>query len=386
MTRKPETLKPINRKQQYPPRPLLEEFSILFYIGKVMGINPQDLREFRKYRRLERSQTGDFYSIVVIVSVVMNFNLMVWVFHDPEYSVEKDNLTVAIGFVLTYFSLFIYLSDRITGLRNQDKFIELFENLQELEEELMEQGIRCNNNIIKYRVIFFIIMAAISETLVFVFTFAFLVDRDSWSAWLWTFTAVPTFCNSLDKIWFFGILLAIKKRFEALNNEFDNIAKKIENNLPLQKERKPIISAFRENKANKFNRKIHVQPVSKTDIPGIYLGEVIRNHAAFAPTTPSVRELKSSSPKPSIINEFGVLEDKFVKLCQLHNDLCMLAVDLNDLWAFPILALMGYGFFIITAQLYFFYCSNASQIVLKSYNYFILGIFIGNPFIVSPGQ
>lgn len=89
MTRKPETLKPINRKQQYPPRPLLEEFSILFYIGKVIGINPQDLREFRKYRRLERSQTGDFYSIVVIVSVVMNFNLMVWVFHDPEYSVEK---------------------------------------------------------------------------------------------------------------------------------------------------------------------------------------------------------------------------------------------------------------------------------------------------------
>ncbi|XP_073828668.1 gustatory receptor for bitter taste 66a-like [Musca autumnalis] len=368
MTRKAETLKPINRKkqqqQQLPTRPLLEEFSILFYIGKFLGINPQDFREFRKYRHLERSQTGEFYSTFIIVMVVINFNLMVWVFQDPEYSVEKDNLTVAIGFILTYSSLFIYLSDRITGLKNQNQFIDLFENFQELEEELLEHGIRCNNSIIKYRVIFFIIMSTISETLVFVFTFAFLVDRDSWSAWLWTFTAVPTYCNSIDKIWFFGILLAIKKRFEALNNEFDNIAEKIEKNIPLENNSIAVISSVQGDKLKKSKRKIRVQPVLKNANHGIYLSEVIRNHPTYIATSPpSTKGSVPNTPQFTQAITFETLEDKFVKLCQLHNDLCTLAVDLNDLWAFPNLALMGYGFIIITAQLYFFYCSNANQVI-----------------------
>lgn len=66
------------------------------------------------------------------------------------------------------------------------------------------------------------------------------------------------------------------------------------------------------------------------------------------------------------------LEERLTKLCQLHDGLCAVIQHSNDIWRFPLLILMGYGFFIITAQLYFFYCYSAGQVreilVLKEVN------------------
>lgn len=70
-------------------RPLLREFAPLFYVCKILGINSQDYVEFRQYKNLEKSESGDLYAIVFLVTIFINYNLMVWVFHDPEYSSEK---------------------------------------------------------------------------------------------------------------------------------------------------------------------------------------------------------------------------------------------------------------------------------------------------------
>lgn len=72
------------------PKPLLESFAILFYICKLCGINSQDWREFRKYKRLVKSPGGEGLVIIGIIIIFINFNLMIGVFQTSTYLEEKS--------------------------------------------------------------------------------------------------------------------------------------------------------------------------------------------------------------------------------------------------------------------------------------------------------
>ncbi|XP_067635727.1 gustatory receptor for bitter taste 66a-like [Eurosta solidaginis] len=54
-------------------------------------------------------------------------------------------------------------------------------------------------------------------------------------------------------------------------------------------------------------------------------------------------------------------EKSFISLCQLHDSTCQIAKSLNELWSYPLLVLMAYGFVSVTSQLYFVYCGTQSQ-------------------------
>lgn len=56
------------------------------------------------------------------------------------------------------------------------------------------------------------------------------------------------------------------------------------------------------------------------------------------------------------------VEEKLNNLCQLHDEICEIGKVLNELWSYPILVLMAYGFLIFTAQLYFLYCATQNQV------------------------
>uniref|UniRef100_A0A1I8PGU4 Gustatory receptor n=1 Tax=Stomoxys calcitrans TaxID=35570 RepID=A0A1I8PGU4_STOCA len=352
----------LNRRQ-LPSRPLLEEFSLLFYIGKIWGINAQDFQEFRNHKHLEKSLGGNCLVIVITVCVFICFNLMVWVFHDPEYSVEKDIFTVALALILTYFSLAVYLTDRYTHLRTQDQLMEIFDTLHDLDDDLMELGIEVDNSPIRYRILLQIVFASICESLVFLFTFAFLVSHDSWTSGLWIFTAVPTYCNALDKIWYNTIVLAIKKRFEIINAEFDNMALEMQHQASKKIISMPVFSVEKESNRKIHPRKMKVQPsmIPSYNQKGILNDSRNKPKKEFLGPKSNIDLNMPSSGTGPIFNE--MLENRFEKICQLHNELCVMGVELNGIWSVPILALMAYGFLMVTAQLYFFYCATVNQII-----------------------
>ena len=76
------------------PRKLLESFTLLFYVGKFLGIVAQDLQEFRRYKRLKRSTTGEGLIIVNIILLTINFNLMIGVFQTISYVTENSKLDI----------------------------------------------------------------------------------------------------------------------------------------------------------------------------------------------------------------------------------------------------------------------------------------------------
>lgn len=66
----------------------------------------------------------------------------------------------------------------------------------------------------------------------------------------------------------------------------------------------------------------------------------------------------------SSLYTFKALQERFISLCQLHDSTCRIAKLLNELWSYPILILMAFGFVIVTSQLYFIYC--ATQINVRN--------------------
>lgn len=120
------------------------------------------------------------------------------------------------------------MGDRITVLLKQQEFENIFLDLEEIDEDLRDLKIQINNNSIKYRLLVGIVLTALLEILIFTVTFIMFVERINWTAWLWIYTGVPTLCNTLDKLWYFGILTAIRIRFEAINRAFDEEAFKLE--------------------------------------------------------------------------------------------------------------------------------------------------------------
>lgn len=139
-----------------------------------------------------------------------------------------DLLAIGIGFILTYFSLALFITDRVNALLRQQNLADIFQQLDEIDEDFFNLNIVFNNNFIKYRLVAGIVIATFIESMIFSITFIIFVDKKSWAAWLWIYSCIPTYFNSLDKLWYIGILIAIRKRFEGLNNAIDVEALKLE--------------------------------------------------------------------------------------------------------------------------------------------------------------
>ena len=155
------------------------------------------------------------------------------------------------------------MADRITGLLKLDNFANIFHELEEIDEDFFSFGITFNNNAIKHRITINIILASLMELTLFILTFLMYVEYQNWTAWLWVYTGIPTFLNSLDKLWYVGILQAIKQRFEAINKAFDEQSLK----LKLDKENKENVRnkqrKDKQPKPNIFKNKIKPSKIEK---------------------------------------------------------------------------------------------------------------------------
>jgi len=114
-------------------------------------------------------------------------------------------------------------TDQLTALFNQGKLGDVYERIRLVDERLNKEKCQVDNSCISRRIRIMLVMTFIFEISILIATYIILVDYTQWLSLLWIVSAVPTFINTLDKIWFAVSLYALKERFEAINDTLEDL-------------------------------------------------------------------------------------------------------------------------------------------------------------------
>ncbi|KAH8314696.1 hypothetical protein KR074_011015 [Drosophila pseudoananassae] len=363
-------------------QPLLQQFQQLFFISKIAGILPQDLEKFRSRNVLEKSRSGMVYMMATLVVYVLFYNLLIYSFGEEDRSLKatQSTLTFVIGLFLTYIGLIMMGTDQLTALRNQGKLGELYERIRLADERLFKERCVLDNSCIGRRIRVMLIMTVLFELSILVATYIKLVDYTQWMSVLWVMSAVPTFINTLDKIWFAVSLYALKERFEAINATLEELVmahEKFKIWLRGESNNTPSLDSSQPPQYDS-NLEYLYKELGGLDLGSVGKGSVIGSGKnKVAPVAHSMNSFGESIETASVkyprnhmasnmvheseLANVSKVEEKLNNLCQVHDEICEIGKAMNELWSYPILSLMAYGFLIFTAQLYFLYCATQTQ-------------------------
>ncbi|KAH8342295.1 hypothetical protein KR059_000383 [Drosophila kikkawai] len=366
-------------------QPLLEQFQQLFFISKIVGILPQDLDKFRSRNVLEKSRNGMIYMLVTLVVYVLLYNVLIYSFGEEDRTLKasQSTLTFVIGLFLTYIGLIMMGTDQLTALRNQGRIGELYERIRHVDERLYQEKCVLDNSTIGRRIRIMLGMTIIFELSILLATYIKLVDYTQWMSVLWLVSAIPTFINTLDKIWFAVSLYALKERFEAINATLEELVATHEKFKLWLRGDQEAAAAPPLDSSQPPQYDSNLEYLYK-ELGGLDMGSIGKGSSMsgsgknkVAPVAHSMNSFgepidpsdKAGNRNPMASNmvhesELGnaaKVEEKLNNLCQVHDEICEIGKAMNELWSYPILSLMAYGFLIFTAQLYFLYCATQFQ-------------------------
>lgn len=158
----------------------------------------------------------------------MTFYICILLYISFVYCINPDHLSIIVTVVFTYITPATMFTDQITAIRNQTRLPELFERIDYVDEDLRQLGISVDNRRVQRGIWLMIAFTFFCEFFIFFSSIWFLLDELKWTTTLWIFISLPTFYNTLDKIWFLGILLGLRDRFDAINAELERIAEDLE--------------------------------------------------------------------------------------------------------------------------------------------------------------
>ena len=77
--------------------------------------------------------------------------------------------------------------------------------------------------------------------------------------------------------------------------------------------------------------------------------------------------IKKSISDTSYLNDHDFVIDnkmdkKLINLCRMHDEICEIAKQVNQMFSFQMLITMAYGFMSVTAQFYFLFCGYMMQV------------------------
>ncbi|XP_053949215.1 gustatory receptor for bitter taste 66a-like [Anastrepha ludens] len=287
--------------------------------------------------------------------VFVLFNVVLFTFTDSEAIAKINHLNLIIGIVLTYIAPATMLIDQIAAVRNQRALPALFERIVHVDEGLRQLGISVDNTCVQRSIWLMIVLTVICEFYIFWASLFLLADVLEWRIALWVFTSLPTLFNTLDKIWFVGIQLGLRDRFEAINGAFDVIAEdQAKGPAHLQKRQQHVT---RNEIVLRASLQFGVEEPGdiKLEYPAQNAcGDSLHDQTPYKRSNLSVNYCGGQ-------RDFDVLQERFISLCQLHDSTCRIAKLLNELWCYPILLLMAFSFLVFTSQLYFVYCAKMGQ-------------------------
>lgn len=71
-----------------PVQSLLQNFNEIFFICKVLGIYPQDLKKFQYKKVLQKSKYGAGIVIAAMVVIVAFYNLLIYSFQEEDRTLK----------------------------------------------------------------------------------------------------------------------------------------------------------------------------------------------------------------------------------------------------------------------------------------------------------
>ncbi|KAI8123450.1 putative gustatory receptor 66a, partial [Lucilia cuprina] len=388
---------------QYTVQPILFYFSQLFILCKVLGIYPYNLQVYQNYSELKKSTIGTIGVVLSMIIVIVLYNLLIYSFSDKDNTLKtsQSTLTFVIGIFLTYIGLVMMVTDQLSALRNQNRLGKLYERIRMVDERLLREGCIIDNTPLRKRICVMIVFVFVCELTIMLSTYIVLIDYTKWKSLLWIFSCIPTLFNSLDKIWFAVTLHALQQRFAAINRALNemvdeherykmasrNDKKNFVNNK--EKQIKGFLQDVQEENVNLNYLYAELSGASASDLAKFKLGKnrIIPVGTAAATSINNFNQLSTKKKNnqmkimyESQLNDIVKVEEKLNNFCQLHDEICEIGKLLNELWSYPILVIMAYGFLIFTAQLYFLYCATQDQdipsLFLSARNAFITGIFL----------
>ncbi|SPP87522.1 gustatory receptor for bitter taste 66a [Drosophila guanche] len=360
-------------------QPLLQQFQLLFYISKIAGILPQDLEKFRTKNVLEKSRNGMVYMLAMLIVYVLLYNVLIYSFGEEDRTLKasQSTLTFVIGLFLTYIGLIMMGTDQLTALRNQGRIGELYERIRQVDERLYREKCVVDNSRIGGRIRFMLIMTFLFELSILLATYIKLVDYTQWMSVLWIVSAIPTFINTLDKIWFAVSLYALKERFEAINQTLEELVATHEKfKRWLCGDQETSSRALDSSQPPEYDSNLEYlyKELGSLDMGSLKgsgrnkVAPVSHSMNSFGESIEASDKATHQAPPISVnmaheseLSNASKVEEKLNNLCQVHDEICEIGKAMNELWSYPILSLMAYGFLIFTAQLYFLYCATQFQ-------------------------
>lgn len=286
--------------------------------------------------------------------------------------------------IIGYFNLYIppmmMVFDIVATLINRHHFVCCLHRLETIDRKLAKENIS-----IDYRS-----LQRASIVLIVVFTLRkyFMLFVGTLSMELQMFqlycNLLPMYISCMAKIWFGLLVNNIRKKFDAINTNLEEICVTVKMNksvglkeFSVPSERTTIVSKEINEPINPFEfgylhkeiktgQKLRVR--NNLETPIIQMIQPFMNDESKQQSNDGIEVLTMYEDKPNDINKFGKYQvgNKFDKklsiLCFVHDEMCEIAKIVNYIFSFQMLAMVSYGFLVITVHLYFGYCSFVGQV------------------------
>ncbi|XP_050333008.1 gustatory receptor for bitter taste 66a [Bactrocera neohumeralis] len=366
-------------------QPILVHFGTLFTFCKLLGLYPHNLQAFRSVHSLQSSKIGTAIVVATMLAIVVLYNLLIYFFssEDHELKASQSTLTFVIGIFLTYIGLGMMITDQLSALRNQSKTGELYERIRAVDEQLLKENVYVDISKTAKNILLMIVLTVVCELIILISTYITLVELTDWKAILWLFSCFPTLYNSLDKIWFANTLSALKQRFFVINMALEDMVESHERLKRWTENggdgggqifRRPSIANVSIDPSLEYLYKelTHMEAVKAYNMARNKISPIAHSLNSFGDALETPKKPYKYTSQPPTFNmvyeselnkDIEKVEEKLNNLCQLHDEICEIGKLVNELWSYPILVLMAYGFLIFTAQLYFLYCATQGQAI-----------------------
>ncbi|XP_058118846.1 gustatory receptor for bitter taste 66a [Anopheles ziemanni] len=375
---------------------LLHSLQALFYISSIFGVVPYSLWAFLKRHVLQLSIVGNVYVVCSLVVYTGLYHVATTNYVDGDW---EKTLTNAIGIFIIYMEPLMMCTDMLAAMINQKRFIECFDRLGRVDGKLASVGILLDNRRAKRTSIFLLLAMLLFESIITVYSFiSFETVYSPWSM-IWFVTTIPTALNSVSRIWYVTLVLAVRHRFNAMNAHMNAIAQGILHfkeqyggepesvgaDIPLDYLEREIFTVYTQRKkqllAGTPPKKRTQQPTPKIITVKPYEGKPLTLAEPIKPDGGllhgSAVVLAPGAAKPG--DTFGPaqeylptdlrqrprigprMDNKLILICRTHDELCEIGKIINRMYSVQMLIAMAHGFVTITAQFYFLYCGLTGQ-------------------------
>uniref|UniRef100_A0A182SL26 Gustatory receptor n=1 Tax=Anopheles maculatus TaxID=74869 RepID=A0A182SL26_9DIPT len=388
-----------------PVRSLLDSQHVLFYISSIFGVIPYSLWAFAKRTVLQLSILGNVWVVCSLVVNTVLYHIATTNYVKDDWGTQKT-LTNAIGIFIIYMEPLMMATDMVAGMINQKQLMQCFDRIARIDNHLATEGILLNNQRLRRSTIVLLLLTLLFEAVITVYSF--VVFEEEFTVWslIWFITTIPTAINSVCRIWYVMLVLAIRQRFNAMNAHMNAIAHGLLNykdqfvgeqdpdiaEIPLDYLEREIFTVYTQRRKqlaatppkNPTTKVIAVKPyqpkqpvaspVKSVELP-THHNSAIQPWADMEGLGPARQYLPGDLRLRVKIEQR--LDNKLILICRTHDELCEVGKIINRMYSVQMLVAMAHGFVAITAEFYFLYCSLTEQevpILFRSAEVFVLAL------------